>query len=305
MLAHTQLETLLLQAGHQRRQLLLEGLAAELVEHVAQELDVHGPHGMDARGAQVELALFLLDAVAHGQDDGRIFAAQAAQFQHLLVQIPPTDVEHPRRFSAQAGNTCTDGRTQNGLALAHDAAPERLFQNRQAAGLQHDVVALNLGHKPLLGRDGQHLIQPHAQHFGGGLALALQLVLDLLGRVERVPEGVDLVEHHQARVGPLRCGCQMLAPDAQVRAGHARVRTQNQIALIRETGSGFEESVYPSLLDQLAASQKGNGEAEAGPPSPPKQTVSVKSISAAGVSGVLETEADIDRYLDALRSALV
>ncbi|AQP50316.1 ATP-binding protein [Tessaracoccus flavescens] len=100
-------------------------------------------------------------------------------------------------------------------------------------------------------------------------------------------------------------------PDAQTRVLRhvdqtiARVRTQNQIALIRETGSGFEESVYPSLLDQLAASQKGNGEAEAGPPSPPKQTVSVKSISAAGVSGVLETEADIDRYLDALRSALV
>ncbi len=69
-------------------------------------------------------------------------------------------------------------------------------------------------------------------------------------------------------------------------------------------GSSFEETVYPSLLDQLAAAQQGGGDGDA-PPPPPKQTVSVKTISATGVSGVLETEADVDRYLDALRSALV
>lgn len=85
----------------------------------------------------------------------------------------------------------------------------------------------------------------------------------------------------------------------------SRVRTQNQIALIRETGSSFEETVYPGLLDQLAASQQGDGDGDGGAPPPPKQTVSVKTISATGVSGVLETEADVDRYLDALRSALV
>jgi len=85
----------------------------------------------------------------------------------------------------------------------------------------------------------------------------------------------------------------------------ASVRTQNQIALIRETGSSFEETVYPSLLDQLAASQQRDDGGDGGTPPPPKQTVSVKTISATGVSGVLETEADVDRYLDALRSALV
>jgi hypothetical protein len=85
----------------------------------------------------------------------------------------------------------------------------------------------------------------------------------------------------------------------------SRVRTQNQIALIRETVSSFEETVYPGLLDQLAASQQGDGDGDGGAPPPPKQTVSVKTISATGVSGVLETEADVDRYLDALRSALV
>lgn len=82
----------------------------------------------------------------------------------------------------------------------------------------------------------------------------------------------------------------------------SRVRTQHQIALIRETDSSFEETVYPSLLDQLAAAQLGDDDT---PHPPPKPTVSVKTISATGVSGVLETEADVDRYLNALRAALV
>ncbi len=84
----------------------------------------------------------------------------------------------------------------------------------------------------------------------------------------------------------------------------SRVRAQNQVALIRETGSSFEETVYPSLLDQLAAAQQGGGDGDDDTP-PPKQTVSVRSISAAGVSGVLETAEDVDRYLEALRAALV
>lgn len=81
------------------------------------------------------------------------------------------------------------------------------------------------------------------------------------------------------------------------------LRSQNQVALIRETGSSFEETIYPSLLDQLAAAQQGGS--DGGTPSPPKRTVSVKTISATGVFGVLETEADVDRYLDALRTELV
>ena len=36
----------------------------------------------------------------------------------------------------------------------------------------------------------------------------------------------------------------------------SRVGTENQIALIRELGASFEESIYPGLLDQLVASQE-------------------------------------------------
>jgi hypothetical protein len=77
----------------------------------------------------------------------------------------------------------------------------------------------------------------------------------------------------------------------------ARVASESQIALILQIGSIFESSDFPSLLDMLAASRE-DGDL-------PKQTVSVKTISVTGASGVLETEEDVDDYLAALRSALV
>ncbi len=71
--------------------------------------------------------------------------------------------------------------------------------------------------------------------------------------------------------------------------------------MIREIGSSFEATVYPALLDQLAGSQEG-----AGADAPlPKQTVSVKTVSVSGLVGVLETEGDVDKYLAALRNALI
>ena len=81
----------------------------------------------------------------------------------------------------------------------------------------------------------------------------------------------------------------------------SRVSSESQVALILQIGTDFEATVYPSLLDQLAASLEDGGD---GAP-PPKQTVSVKTIPVPGASGVLETEEDVDKYLAALRSALV
>jgi hypothetical protein len=77
----------------------------------------------------------------------------------------------------------------------------------------------------------------------------------------------------------------------------ARVALESQVALILQIGSIFESSDIPALLDMLAASQEGGD--------PPKQTVSVKTIPVPGASGVLETEEDVDKYIAALRSALV
>jgi hypothetical protein len=77
----------------------------------------------------------------------------------------------------------------------------------------------------------------------------------------------------------------------------ARVASESQVALILQIGSNFESSDFPALLDMLAASQQGGD--------PPKQTVSVKTIFVTGVSGVLESEEDVDKYLAALRNVLV
>ena len=89
-----------------------------------------------------------------------------------------------------------------------------------------------------------------------------------------------------------------------------QISRENQIAVIREIANTFEERTYPAVLDQLAAATRpitpGTEVSEnKTPPQPVKKTVSVKSIRATGVHGVLETKEDVDRYLNALRVALV
>ena len=79
-----------------------------------------------------------------------------------------------------------------------------------------------------------------------------------------------------------------------------RVQAESQVALIQQIGTDFDNSVYPALLDQLANSQQGGGGGE-----PKKQTVSIKTVTVPGASGVLETDTDVDTYLAALRAALV
>lgn len=79
----------------------------------------------------------------------------------------------------------------------------------------------------------------------------------------------------------------------------ARVGAEGQAALLLQIGNDFEDDVYPTLLDQLAAAQQG------GVAPPAKPTVSIKSVTAPGAYGVLESEEDVDKYLTALRSALI
>ncbi len=81
----------------------------------------------------------------------------------------------------------------------------------------------------------------------------------------------------------------------------SRVGSESQVALILQIGANFEASDYPGLLDVLASCPQDPGP----DPTPTKQTVSVKTIGVPGASGVLETEDDVDKYLAALRSALV
>lgn len=89
--------------------------------------------------------------------------------------------------------------------------------------------------------------------------------------------------------------------DQRVDETLARVASESQVALILQIGSNFESTDYPALVDLLAGAQQDGD--DNGPP--PKQTVSVKTIPVPGATGVLETEADVDTYLKALRTALI
>ena len=79
-----------------------------------------------------------------------------------------------------------------------------------------------------------------------------------------------------------------------------RVQAESQVALIQQIGTDFENNTYPALLDQLANSQQGGGGVV-----PKKQTVSIRTVTVPGATGVLETDTDVDTYLIALRAALV
>ncbi|CEG97296.1 BREX system P-loop protein BrxC [Propionibacterium freudenreichii] len=101
--------------------------------------------------------------------------------------------------------------------------------------------------------------------------------------------------------------------DALISGLLARTDSEQQIAVVNEIANTFEDTTYPRILDQLAAAkpqprvvETPNPAEQAVPPAPPvKQTVSIKKIRATGVTGLLETEDDVDRYLDALRGALL
>ena len=79
----------------------------------------------------------------------------------------------------------------------------------------------------------------------------------------------------------------------------ARIGTEGQVAVLRQIGTDFDDSTYPALLDHLATSPQDGGAP------PPKQTVSIKTVTVSGASGVLETDGDVDNYLASLRAALI
>lgn len=94
-----------------------------------------------------------------------------------------------------------------------------------------------------------------------------------------------------------------------------RVQHETQIPEIRNLASQFADTVYPSILDELAGAkvvpapeQTPSGESDP-PPVPAaasaKQSVSIKRLHLPGAGEVLETEADVDAYLYKLRATLL
>ena len=95
-----------------------------------------------------------------------------------------------------------------------------------------------------------------------------------------------------------------------------RVQQETQIPTIRNLAAHFVDTVYPAILDELEASKiagetkpaaSGDGDLPGPntPPPPAKQSISIKKLSLPGAGGVLETEAQVDAYLEQLRTTLL
>ncbi|RTE49651.1 BREX system P-loop protein BrxC [Actinobaculum sp. 352] len=93
-----------------------------------------------------------------------------------------------------------------------------------------------------------------------------------------------------------------------------RVNGVEQIAEVNEIARAFEDEEYARIIDDLESASQGKQpglrvvreeEVDSQPPRLAKQTVSIKRIGVTGVPGLLESEADVDNYLDALRAALL
>lgn len=101
------------------------------------------------------------------------------------------------------------------------------------------------------------------------------------------------------------------AVDQRIAQLLSRIESERQIAVINDIANTFEEKTYSDILDRLDAAKRlkphigKDDEAPTAPARPVKQTVSIKKINAKSAHGLLETEDDVDRYLDALRSALL
>jgi 3-dehydroquinate dehydratase len=79
----------------------------------------------------------------------------------------------------------------------------------------------------------------------------------------------------------------------------SRLDQLDQIALIQQVGTEFEATAYPALVDQLAA------ERQDGRATPQKTTVSIRTVTVPGMPGVLETDTDVQMYVDGLKTVLL
>jgi hypothetical protein len=96
----------------------------------------------------------------------------------------------------------------------------------------------------------------------------------------------------------------------------ARVQQEMQIPAIRHLAAQFDDTIYPAILDELEAGkaapvpeQEVPGDDESKAPRvstpPARQSISIRKLSLPGAGGVLETEAQVDAYLDQLRETLL
>lgn len=196
--------------------------------------------------------------------------------------------------------------------------PIKSFLNGQQAKIFDDAQTLlttnsgNLGSLPAGSAEPVKVLLSDANAFRGNKMNQLKAAADALrGQIDDVvaEKRADVTAAIEGRKTEILgstyyANATTVAQESVIRsidAILARLRGETQVALILQVGATFEQDDYPALLSQLIESRPGGDDDTP----PPKPMVSVKTISAPGVAGVLESEADVDNYLTALRAALV
>lgn len=196
--------------------------------------------------------------------------------------------------------------------------PIKSFLNGQQAKIFDDAQTLlttnsaNLGSLPAGSAEPVKVLLSDANAFRGNKMNQLKAAADALrGQIDDVvaekrTDVTAVIEGRKTEIlgSTYYVNATTVAQESVIRsidAILARLRGETQVALILQVGATFEQDDYPALLSQLVESRPGGDDDTP----PPKPMVSVKTISAPGVAGVLESEADVDNYLTALRAALV
>lgn len=184
-----------------------------------------------------------------------------------------------------------------------------------AAQMLLNVNAGNLGYLPAGSADSVTALLGDSNAFRGNKMNQLKAAADALrGQTDdiaaaRRAEVTDAIEARKAEIygGVYYTGATSAAQASvtqRIDDALARLAGESQIALILQTGATFEQTDYPEMLSHLAKFRADGGDEGDDKPAP-KPIVSIKTIGVPGPSAVLESEADIDSYLAALRSALV
>ena len=98
--------------------------------------------------------------------------------------------------------------------------------------------------------------------------------------------------------------------DQRISALLQKIEDETQIGAVNEIANNFEDEDYTAIFDFLDANQKSEPGPDQGDPTPPRlkekaesRTVSLKTVTQ-GMSGVLENDEDVDRYMEELSRTL-
>ena len=180
----------------------------------------------------LEVGRLLLRPQQHALDRALVLALQRPHLVELLDQSPFAHRQRLPHLLADALDHRQRLRADDVLLRRHQRVDQRILQLAQAAGGQQPLVVLQLGHQPLLRRHGEDAAAVKAQPLADQGDLPLHLGVDLGGRLQPVPQPVDLVEHRDVLISGAGVANDV-APHVEVALGQPGVGRQHEQHRVR------------------------------------------------------------------------